>query len=198
MLSEEARETDVVGRLGGDEFAMVLHDAGEEDALAAATRLGAALHAEHGPAPVTASLGVSTWLGDDDGPDALLRRADEALYAAKRAGRDQVAIWEAPETESQAGLQWLGRRPRRRVGRSGPDLSVTTWTLSPPASSRSGFLLAPGRRRAENVVWKRNEATGWPSRRGHSSVSPKTSVAPSSASGANTRPHAGDCSPSSR
>ena len=81
---------------------------------------GAALRKVHGTAPVTASLGVSTWLGDDDGPDAVLRRADEALYAAKRAGRDRVALWESPETEAQAGLQWLGRRPRRRVEASRP------------------------------------------------------------------------------
>ncbi len=120
VLSEEARETDVVGRLGGDEFAMVLHDTGQEDALAAATRLGAALREVHDTDPVTASLGVSTWLGDDDAPDAVLRRADEALYAAKRAGRDRVVLWAPTATEAQAGLQWLGRRPRRRVGAHGP------------------------------------------------------------------------------
>ena len=38
--------------------------------------------------PVTCSVGVATW--DDETPEALLRRADEALYAAKEAGRDRV------------------------------------------------------------------------------------------------------------
>jgi len=43
---------------------------------------------------VTASMGVSTWLGPHDQPDAVLRRADEALYVAKRAGRDRYALWQ--------------------------------------------------------------------------------------------------------
>jgi hypothetical protein len=42
----------------------------------------------------------------------LLRRADEALYVAKRSGRNRAALWEPAATEAQAGLQWLGRRPR--------------------------------------------------------------------------------------
>ena len=112
VLGQAARETDVVGRLGGDEFAMLLHGTGPEAALTAAKRLSEALHATTGPGQVTASLGVSTWLGADDRPEELLRRADVALYAAKRAGRDRCAIWEPALSEAQAGLHWLGRRPR--------------------------------------------------------------------------------------
>jgi PleD family two-component response regulator len=44
---------------------------------------------------VTASIGVATWAGGPVTPSALLARADECLYAAKRAGRDRVAD-EAP------------------------------------------------------------------------------------------------------
>ena len=80
--------------------------------MAAATRLRGALHDVTGSDWVTASFGVSTWLGPNDGPDALLRRADEALYVAKRSGRDRAAPWEPPATEAQVGLQWLSRRPR--------------------------------------------------------------------------------------
>jgi diguanylate cyclase (GGDEF)-like protein len=116
-LGEHARESDVVGRLGGDEFAMLLHETGQADALAVALRLRESLHEGTGSEPVTASFGVSGWLGGDDAPEALLRRADEALYVAKRAGRDCAAQWESPSTEAQAGLHWLGRRPRHpRVG----------------------------------------------------------------------------------
>ena len=115
VLSEAARETDVVGRLGGDEFAMLLHDTDEEAALIAATRLHDALQAVTSSDSVTASLGVSTWLGAHDGPDAMLRRADEALYVAKRAGRNRATLWEPPTTETPSGPRSLARRPRRHA-----------------------------------------------------------------------------------
>ena len=113
VLSRAARETDVVGRLGGDEFAMLLHGTDQDAALRVAKRLSRAMHSETGSDLVTASLGVSAWLGPDDRPDELLHRADVALYAAKRTGRDRCAIWEPSLAEAQAGLQTLGRRPRR-------------------------------------------------------------------------------------
>jgi diguanylate cyclase (GGDEF)-like protein len=119
VLSQAARGTDVVGRIGGDEFAMVLHETDEEAALAVAIRLKDAMQAANGSDLVTASLGLSTWLGPADGPDELLRRADEALYVAKRAGRNRCAQWEPPASEAQAGLHWLSRRPRRAVAPTG-------------------------------------------------------------------------------
>jgi two-component system cell cycle response regulator len=42
--------------------------------------------------PVTVSLGVSASEGNEDRPESLLRRADEALYEAKAAGRNQVVV----------------------------------------------------------------------------------------------------------
>ena len=118
VLTQAARGTDVVGRLGGDEFAMVLHEADPEAALAVAIRLKDAMHAVTGSELVTASIGVATWSGAEDRTDELLRRADEALYAAKRAGGDRCASWEPAPSESQAGPHWLGRRPRRMVAGS--------------------------------------------------------------------------------
>ena len=91
VLRQAARETDVVGRLGGDEFALLLHESDQDAAMATATRLRAAMHDVTGSDWVTASIGVSTWQGPDDTPDALLRRADEALYVAKRSGRNCAA-----------------------------------------------------------------------------------------------------------
>ena len=84
-----------------------------------AIRLKDAMQAANGSDLVTASLGVSTWLGSADRPDELLRRADEALYIAKRAGRNRCAQWEPPTSEAQAGPRWLGRRPRRAEAPSG-------------------------------------------------------------------------------
>jgi diguanylate cyclase (GGDEF)-like protein len=114
VLGGVARQSDAVGRVGGDEFVMLLHGTDEADALGVAGRLQEALHAVGGSGAVTASIGVSTWLGDDDAPEAIVRRADEALYAAKRGGRDRAVQWEPAPAEPQAGLHWLGRRPRAR------------------------------------------------------------------------------------
>jgi diguanylate cyclase (GGDEF)-like protein len=99
---------------------MLLHETDQDTALRVAKRLSGAMHRATGSDQVTASLGVSTWLGPDDRPEELLHRADVALYAAKRTGRDRCAIWEPSLSEAQAGLQWLGRRPRRALeaGRS--------------------------------------------------------------------------------
>jgi diguanylate cyclase (GGDEF)-like protein len=113
VLRQAARGTDVVGRIGGDEFAMLLHEADQGAAMEVATRLHDALHAATGTDLVTASFGVSTWLGPEDRPDALLRRADEALYTAKRGGRARSAVWEPGLSETQTGLPGPGRHPRR-------------------------------------------------------------------------------------
>ena len=114
VLAQVTRDSDVVARLGGDEIAMLLHETDPSEALAVARRLQGALHEVVGPDAVTASLGVSTWSGGDDAAEAVLQRADEALYVAKRAGRDQTAQWEPASSEAQAGLLWLGRRPRHQ------------------------------------------------------------------------------------
>ena len=99
-LRVAARESDIIGRLGGDEFAMLLPRTDELAALVVASRLNEVLRDVSGTPSVTASLGVSTWLGPDEQPEALLRRADEALYAAKRAGRDRYALWQPAMAEA--------------------------------------------------------------------------------------------------
>jgi two-component system, cell cycle response regulator len=86
------RAEDQLGRLGGEEFLVVLPDTDER----AATRVAEKVREEvagaraGGPVsvPVTCSVGVATW--DGETPEQLLRRADEALYAAKDGGRDRV------------------------------------------------------------------------------------------------------------
>jgi diguanylate cyclase (GGDEF)-like protein len=82
------RAEDQLGRLGGEEFLVLLPDTHDGAASAAAQKLREEVAGSPAPVPVTCSVGVATWHGES--PEMLLRRADEALYAAKDAGRDRV------------------------------------------------------------------------------------------------------------
>ena len=87
------RAEDQLGRLGGEEFLALLPDADARAAATAAEKLRseiAALAVDHDghDVAVTISAGWAAW--DGEPPDELLRRADDALYVAKRAGRDRV------------------------------------------------------------------------------------------------------------
>jgi diguanylate cyclase (GGDEF)-like protein len=73
-----------VARYGGEEFAVVLPDCDLGEAMAVVERLRTSMPGER-----TSSAGVALWNGVE-GPDALLGRADEALYHAKRSGRDRT------------------------------------------------------------------------------------------------------------
>ncbi|RJE89058.1 diguanylate cyclase [Paenibacillus sp. 1011MAR3C5] len=83
------------GRYGGEEFVLALPDHTGEDALKLANQLRDALPAaplasSHGPLTVTASFGVTTAEHGLYALEAMLREADEALYEAKRSGRNTV------------------------------------------------------------------------------------------------------------
>lgn len=94
VLAEQARRPgELAARYGGEEFAILLPHADARTALAVAERCQQAMtrlalpHGHPHAAPyVTLSIGVAQWLEGEDGP-ALVKRADEALYAAKAAGR---------------------------------------------------------------------------------------------------------------
>ncbi len=97
-LRELARETDLPARHGGEEFAIVLPATGEPGARALAERLRERVQALEVPwqdeaLRVTASLGVSALEGEADTVDALVSRADRALYAAKEGGRNRVVAY---------------------------------------------------------------------------------------------------------
>jgi diguanylate cyclase (GGDEF)-like protein len=96
-LREHLRETDRVARYGGEEFAVLLLDTNQKTARHVAEKLRAAVEATHfahaeSPATerVTISLGVASYPTDAGEPKALVEAADQALYRAKRAGRNRV------------------------------------------------------------------------------------------------------------
>ncbi len=89
-----------VARLGGEEFVVLFPHADLDAAARMSDALRAAICAEpvvagEVPIPVSASFGLTAFNGGED-PEAMLERADQALYAAKTAGRNRVCVWRAP------------------------------------------------------------------------------------------------------
>jgi diguanylate cyclase (GGDEF)-like protein len=96
-ISATLRGTDLAGRWAGDEFLLVLPHLDEDGAATLAARLNdhvrnAPLKAEGVELDLQISIGVAQWSGEST--SRLIDRADGALYAAKRAGRDTFAIAE--------------------------------------------------------------------------------------------------------
>ena len=90
-MRSSVRQADVVGRLGGDEFAVLMPETDAQLADAAAKRLIVGLRSVFKGTPnVTASIGVVSCTATDASTDDLLRRADQAMYDAKKSGKDRV------------------------------------------------------------------------------------------------------------
>jgi diguanylate cyclase (GGDEF)-like protein/PAS domain S-box-containing protein len=91
VLNHRLRESDIVARFGGDEFAVLMPVGGAEEATELAELLGAAIRSEvPTPAgPLSASVGIALF-GDLSTADDVLSRADDAMYAQKRADAPAV------------------------------------------------------------------------------------------------------------
>ncbi|MGU9866930.1 sensor domain-containing diguanylate cyclase [Kluyvera ascorbata] len=101
VLQDSVRQNDVAARIGGEEFALLLVNTSPEVARTIAERIRLAIsqhdaessHAQL-PESITISMGVFTAVDLSVPVEECVRRADEAMYRAKAAGRNRVVVWE--------------------------------------------------------------------------------------------------------
>ena len=91
-LRSAVRDGDEVFRVGGEEFAVLMPGLTSADALPVAERLREAVAATEFEMPLRISIGLASWPHDAADRDELVRRADEALYTAKRSGKDRTVL----------------------------------------------------------------------------------------------------------
>jgi len=117
-LARELREADTVARLGGDEFTVLLPDTGLEAAVAVARKLLLALQEtfviDDQPLSLEASIGVAAFPDHGDETDALLQRADMAMYVAK-SNHEGVAVYTPGLDESTPQRLALTGELRRAI-----------------------------------------------------------------------------------
>lgn len=111
-LEETLRPGDTVARLGGDEFAVLIEDGGE--ALAATRTMERLAHALRQPIAVegrtmfvTSSVGGAAGANGTDGVEDLIRKADAAMYRAKRAGKDRFELFDGEDAKDVRGSLWF-------------------------------------------------------------------------------------------
>ncbi|MCG8430028.1 MAG: GGDEF domain-containing protein [Candidatus Omnitrophica bacterium] len=96
ILKDAVRQMDFIGRYGGEELSIVLVETDKQHALRAAERIRRAVEGHvfeiyDEKVRTTISVGVASFPGDAAEGDVLIEKADEALYQAKKAGRNRVA-----------------------------------------------------------------------------------------------------------
>lgn len=91
-LQASSRDFDTTARYGGEEFVVILPGCGPEDALVSAERLHRCVADHATTVPVTVSAGAASFPDHASSAEGLLKAADDAMYEAKRAGRNSVRI----------------------------------------------------------------------------------------------------------
>ena len=140
-MSAQVRATDLVARMGGDEFAVVLGDVEGRGTIervidATLAALAVPVELEDEVAHVSASVGVTLFPNDGDTIEALLKNADQALYAAKDAGRGRWS-WFAPEMQAAA----LEKRALVRDLRGALDGRALELAFQPIVDLRTGAVV---------------------------------------------------------
>ena len=139
-LSRALRTDDCVARLGGDEFVLLLP--GLESCADCETRLHRVMESVAAPYPldservvVTASIGYTLFPSDDADADTLLRHADQAMYAAKQAGRNRFHLFDAVQDRAVQVLREQAQRMRNAL-----DEEQFTLYLQPKVDMRMGTV----------------------------------------------------------
>jgi diguanylate cyclase (GGDEF)-like protein/PAS domain S-box-containing protein len=119
-LKEALRAVDSVARLGGDEFVVLLADLDSAQACEQALhRVMASMAAPYWidgeRVTVTASIGTTLYPTDRSDADTLLRHADQAMYAAKQAGRNRVQIFDSAQEQASRDRQQHLQRLRQAL-----------------------------------------------------------------------------------
>ena len=97
LLARQVRSFDLIAKYGGDEFTLILPQTGIEGSMAVAERMRRAVEEHAFPLEdagvITISLGVAIFPRDAEDGQTLIRTADQALYVAKRQGRNRVLTY---------------------------------------------------------------------------------------------------------
>ncbi len=137
-LRERVRGTDVVARLSGDEFAVLMPQTDTAGALA----LGEDLRAQvaegerlaEQPVRTTISVGIAMFGGGRGGAEAVLAAADQAMYRAKEAGRNRIALFRDPSEPKPGPRRRQTTAARIRDALTGDRLSLFTQPIHSLAS----------------------------------------------------------------
>ncbi|MPZ99923.1 MAG: diguanylate cyclase [Dehalococcoidia bacterium] len=141
VLRSACRAEDFVARTGGDEFVMVMEGVTSEDAEMVAARIHRALRDAHlefidPPCPIGISVGIALAPDDAQETAGLLQLADEAMYAAKRAGKSRSVLASA-QADFGPGSAVLRRRSNRML-----ELLVRSCADGATGRERSALALA--------------------------------------------------------
>ncbi|MDW8206441.1 MAG: diguanylate cyclase [Chloroherpetonaceae bacterium] len=151
ILSTRVREGDYAARYGGEEFAVILQDTDAETALLVAERVRAAVEAFPFPnRQVTVSIGVALYAAGENA-DAVIERADVALYEAKSAGRNRVVYLPAVGCSHQGSCAGDARATQK------PSLTAASAGYTEPRIESALAVPKP-----EDTVWHGEGPRGYP------------------------------------
>jgi diguanylate cyclase (GGDEF)-like protein len=126
LANENKRPSDILARIGGDEFVLLLPETAGEQACVLAERLRETVAQSKlgGPGAtmkITISIGAATATVSISGIERLIKCADEALYAAKAAGRNRVKLAETDSDLASSDSMLRNSAPKRQSPLASPD-----------------------------------------------------------------------------